>query len=352
MLPLRHPLARLLQLSAALLLCTAAVHASDYADIAALLKDGKASQALVQVEQRLAATPKDPQLRFLRGVAQSESRQTKAAIETFTELTRDYPELPEPYNNLAVLYAQENQLDKARAALEMAIRTNPSYATAHENLGDIYAKLAGQAYNKALQLEGASGESLKPKLALIRDLFPARSTPSADTAPAPEPGAPAKAAAAQPPAAASASSTQAPASATAQAQAQASAAAPASGADTGAAAAASQAEQSVAQAVQAWARAWSDKDMQAYLSAYADDFSPAGRQSRAAWEKDRHARIVGKSQISVKLHDLKIKVRGDEASASFRQEYQGDALHVNSSKTLTLARRDGNWKITRESVGR
>ena len=55
----------------------------------------------------------------------------------------------------------------------MAIRTNPSYATAHENLGDIYAKLASQAYNKALQLDAANATSVKPKLALIRELFSA-----------------------------------------------------------------------------------------------------------------------------------------------------------------------------------
>lgn len=171
----RLPLTRLLQLAAAaVLLAASAVHADEYGDIAALLKDGKASQALVQIEQRLAATPKDPQLRFLRGVAQGEGRQTQAAIETFTALTRDYPELPEPYNNLAVLYAQDNQLDKARAALEMAIRANPNYATAHENLGDVYAKLAGQAYHKALQLDPGHGEAIKPKLALLRELFSAR----------------------------------------------------------------------------------------------------------------------------------------------------------------------------------
>ena len=73
-----------------------------------------------------------------------------------------------------MLYANQNQLDKARTALEMAIRTNPSYATAHENLGDIYAKLASQAYNKALQLDATSANSVKPKLALIRELFSAR----------------------------------------------------------------------------------------------------------------------------------------------------------------------------------
>src|SRR3989344_173131 len=117
------------------------------------------------------ATPRDPQLRFLRGVAQADSGKPADAITTFTKLTEEYPELPEPYNNLAVLYANQNQLDKARTALEMAIRTNPSYATAHENLGDIYAKLASQAYNKALQLDATNANSVKPKLALIRELF-------------------------------------------------------------------------------------------------------------------------------------------------------------------------------------
>ncbi len=87
-----------------------------------------------------------------------------------------------------MLYAGQNQFDKARAALEMAIRTNPSYATAHENLGDIYAKLASQAYNKALQLDGSNANAVRPKLALIRDLFTAETRSTArPTAAAPAP---------------------------------------------------------------------------------------------------------------------------------------------------------------------
>ena len=161
-------LLRLLALTALVGTGAAQAQANDYAEITQLLKAGKAAEALTKADQRLSATPHDPQLRFLKGVAQAES-----GVATFTELTEDYPELPEPYNNLAVLYANQNQLDKARTALEMAIRTNPSYATAHENLGDIYAKLASQAYNKALQLDAASATSVKPKLALIRGLFSA-----------------------------------------------------------------------------------------------------------------------------------------------------------------------------------
>jgi tetratricopeptide (TPR) repeat protein len=66
-----------------------------------------------------------------------------------------------------VLYAANGQYDKARTTLDMAIRTNPTYATALENLGDIYAKLASQAYDKALQIDPGSNVP-QPKLTLVR----------------------------------------------------------------------------------------------------------------------------------------------------------------------------------------
>jgi len=144
--------------------------ADDYADVGQLLRQGKQAEALAKADQYLNGKPRDPQMRFLRGVILTAQGKTADAITTFTRLTEDYPELPEPYNNLAVLYAGQSQFDKARAALEMAIRNNPSYSTAHENLGDVYAKLASQAYSRALQLD-AGNTALQPKLALIRELF-------------------------------------------------------------------------------------------------------------------------------------------------------------------------------------
>jgi Flp pilus assembly protein TadD len=109
-------------------------------------------------------------MRFLKGVILAESGKSTAAIEAYTQLTQEYPELPEPYNNLAVLYAQQNEYEKAREALEGAVRANPQYATAHENLGDVYAKLASQSYAKAQQIDPANA-SVPSKLALVRQLL-------------------------------------------------------------------------------------------------------------------------------------------------------------------------------------
>ena len=347
-------LLRLLALTALVGTGAAQAQANDYAEITQLLKAGKAAEALTKADQRLSATPRDPQLRFLKGVAQADSGKPADAVATFTKLTEDYPELPEPYNNLAVLYANQNQLDKARTALEMAIRTNPSYATAHENLGDIYAKLASQAYNKALQLDAANATSVKPKLALIRELFSAdiaKGAKPAAAAPAPavvatQRPAPAPAPAAAPaPTPAPAATAAAPA-ATAAAPAATPAPAPAAAPDAAKQEAAKDAKE-VTAAVQAWAA----KDMKAYLAAYGKDFDPPGRMTRAAWEKERESRIVGKSKITVQVSDLNVSVNGNKATARFRQAYSADSLNVSSRKTLDLVESNGRWLIVREATG-
>lgn len=334
-------------------------YADDYSDVSQLVRTNKFNEALTRVDSYLASKPADPQMRFFKGVIQRNLGKTTDAITTFTLLTQDYPELPEPYNNLAVLYAGQGQYDKARLALEMAIRTNPSYATAHENLGDVYARLASQAYNKALQLDG-NNAVVPPKLALIGDVFkpnlgnarnpasPAVVASAAPTAskPTAEPAAPVvKPAAPATPAAKPAAPVVTPpasASATASAASAATASVPA---DT-------QASKAVETAVLAWAKAWSNKNMEAYLKAYSPDFAPAGKQTRAAWQKERRDRIVGKKSISVTLSDLDIRVDGEQAVASFRQAYKADSLSVASQKTLNLKKSAHTWLITRESTGR
>lgn len=333
---------RVLTLAAACAIIPA--HADESADVSQLLRAGKLVEAMSKADAFLATKPNDPQMRFLKGVIQRSSGKQAEAIATFTKLTEDYPELPEPYNNLAVLYAGQGQFDKARAALEMAIRTNPSYSTAHENLGDVYARLASQAYNKALQLDGANA-AVPPKLALIRELF---SPGNKGQRPSVTVAAAASAAAAAPKPVASAPAP-APAAAAAPAAATTAAATPV--AKPAVSSTDSAAEVAAQEAVQAWAKAWSAKDVASYLAAYSKEFTPPGKQSRAAWEEDRRKRIVGKASISVKIDNLEVNVSGASAVAKFRQQYHAGALSVSSRKTLHLVRTGDRWLITKESSG-
>jgi len=140
-------------------------------EVGQLLDQGNAKQAARQADSYLKQNPNDVEMRFLRGVIASEQKEHAQAIKIFSALVREYPGMPEPYNNLAVLYAAQGQERKAAESLEQAIRTNPSYTTAHENLGDLYARMASEAYTKALQLDGTR-QTIPAKLALITQLVP------------------------------------------------------------------------------------------------------------------------------------------------------------------------------------
>ena len=175
-------------------LCSLPAFADDYDPVNQLLRDGQLQQAMVKADAYLAQNPRDPQMRFLKALIQQDGGQRDAAIASYVALTQDYPELPEPYNNVAVLYAARGDFEKARDALEMATRNSRSYATAHENLGDVYARLAEKSYRQALQID-AGNTTLAPKLTLIRQLinapaaarlapFPGPTAPPANTTPA------------------------------------------------------------------------------------------------------------------------------------------------------------------------
>ena len=135
-----------------------------------LLKQKQHAQALQRVESYLASRPKEARGRFLKGLILTEQKKSADAIKVFAELTNDYPELPEPYNNLAVLYAAQGDYEKARLALEMAVRVNPGYAIAHENLGDIYSRMAGQSYDRASKLD-KTNRSAPLKLKAVNEML-------------------------------------------------------------------------------------------------------------------------------------------------------------------------------------
>ena len=307
-----------------LLVAFGTAHADDYQDATQLFKQGRLGPAMTKVDAVLAGNPKDARARFLKGLILTEQNKPQEAIRIFTALTDDYPELPEPYNNLAVLHAAQGQYAEAQRALEMAIRTHPSYAIAHENLGDVYAKMASQAYDKALQLDRSS--TAQTKLALIRELFTSAPEPKTAAVPAAPPAPAATAAAPQPaPAPAPAPVAQQPADRSSE----------------------------VLAAVDNWARAWARKDVDAYLASYSPDFRPPRGESRDAWANLRRQRVSSPQWIEVTVASPVVSFDDDNrATVVFRQTYKSDSLTSSDVKTLNMARANNRWLIVQEQIGR
>jgi tetratricopeptide (TPR) repeat protein len=319
----RDWLRRALALFCACAFCAIAwAQSEDLQEASRLLKAGQREQALERVNKALSTNARDPQARFMKGLILTEQGKHAEAIDIFTKLTQDYPNLPEPYNNLAVIYASQGQYDRARSALEQSIRTHPSYAIAYENLGDVYAKLASQAYGKALQID-ASNTGAQNKLSLVRELV--REPAPIKPIPAPAPVLTQKAPEAAVPAAPAAPSAAPAATATAE----------------------------VLKTVNGWAQAWSKKDVNSYLSYYARDFKTPAGESRADWEKSRRARIDAPKSIVVGVESPKVIMNGpQQASVTFRQTYRSDKLNSRSRKILELVQTDGKWLIREEKAAK
>lgn len=302
---------------------------ADLESIRAMVKVGQLKEAIVSIKALLARTPDDPQARFLYGVALAEDGQVDVAIGVFEALTRDFPRLPEPHNNLAVLHASKGDYERARDALLVAINTHPSYATAHENLGDIYAKMARIAYDRALSLNNGS-LTAQAKLNLLRDLFSvrvsaaeigARSTPAKTT---PVSTTPVRAVAKVEPAAGGLPAR------TGGAQISA---------------------DRVAAAVQGWAAAWSRQDVPAYFNYYSARFKPPGGLSREAWQAERGKRIRRPKYIEVKVSDFNVQPGGlGQVLVTFEQLYRSNTFRDQVRKRLDLVWIDERLQIVAERI--
>lgn len=296
-----------------------AVAASSVDEANALLTQGQPEQALKKVEAQLKAQPQDAEARFLRGLILVRLNRGAEAIKVFADLTRDYPQLPEPYNNLAVLYAQQGEYEKARDALEAALATHPSYATAHENLGDIYAALAGAAYNRALSLDQGN-QAIRNKLSLIGQLDRSAKSGSSSVTSSASIAAPA-APLPSVPAADTVPTTPADAATT----------------------------QNATSVVDAWAAAWSAKDLAAYFAIYAPSFEPEGGIGRGSWEIQRRERINRAQSISVRaLSPEVVRMGPDRVRVTFIQQYESDTFSDKVSKSLELQQAGASWLIVRE----
>ena len=317
---------------ALLALLVGAATAQDAQEINRMIRSGQLAAAATRVDAMLAKNPKDATARFLKGVVLAEQGKSNEAISMFQALTEEYPELPEPYNNLATLFAAQGQYEKAKTALEMAIQTNPSYGTAYENLGDVYAKLASQAYDKALQLD-KSNTTAQAKLAAIRAAFPGAGKASAPAA------APATAPKAEP--AKPAASATVPAVPSALKQTVAAPSAPQPPGEASAA---------IMQAVNAWVSAWAARDLDAYLGAYSKSFAPEGR-SREDWEAARRLSFPATRSVQVSIEQPQISLIGDsEAEVTFVQHFRSERAKLNTKKVLRLSKEKGAWHIAQERI--
>lgn len=315
--------------------------------------------------------------RFLKGLILTRQEKLQQARDIFIDLTRTNPELPEPYNNLAVIYASMGDYDKAREALEQAINTHPAYATAHENIGDIYARLASQAYNQALELD-SENNTAKAKLSLVNELFSLPETgtgrsavvaaltpdrtaaePVADPVPAPTPKpvpvsvpepvvaeeagqVPVREVPVQPAASAPAPVVEPTPAAQAPKPAPSVSIQPAAGPSPVAA---------VKQAVLDWSTVWSARDINAYLATYAADFTPPDGRSLDSWRELRRVRLSKSGNIKVTIADLVVEMTdARNARATFTQSYQSDVYSDRVKKSLLLRLENNRWLITREQT--
>ncbi len=377
---------RILLLSLCLFLPFA--HAASLDDAREALNAGQYEQALQALNDHLSRQPQDADARFQKGLALVMLQRDEEAIRVFSDLVRDFPELPEPYNNLAVLYARAGQYEEARDALEAALVSHPSYATAHENLGDIYAALARAAYNRAIVLD-KSNPALQGKLDVLARLDP---NPTGGTPPASPPQTVAAAETQRPtpaptsrivtqprstpvptprvtprPAVPVAQATRPPASTPAPAPAAPPAADSVrpsvllsgnqpvvSGAPAGDSAAPSRSapdEAAILAAVNRWAQAWSAQDVDAYLGTYSPNFDPATGTSRSVWESQRRSRVVRPRSISVQvLNPSVFQGTASFARVDFLQIYESDSYSDQVRKQLELEKLNGRWLIVDERV--
>ncbi len=318
-------------------ICLSSVFAqTSYGDIQVLINDGQYNEALKLTNEQLSLNSSDIKLQFMKGLVLTRLDKYSEAEAVFIKLTKENPDLPEPFNNLAVVYAAQGKYEEAAESLQNAINTHPSYATAHENLGDIYAKMASRAYNQALELD-TSNNAAREKLSLLNELITAPpksnaektavaavSEPKPDVKPAMQEPEPVKEVEVQKPAVAPVEKENAE-----EVKAKN--------------------RNAVEESIKNWANAWSAQDLEKYLASYGKDFVPPKGLSRAAWEKERRIRLRKPRFIKVTLSDMKINLHGkDYAEIRFSQSYQADTYSDKVRKEILMRKVEGKWLITQE----
>jgi len=277
-------------------------------EIKFLLKNGKYTRAETLINKSIEDNLNDPELLFYKGIIETNMGKNNQAIDTFRDLTERFPELPEPFNNLAVLYAGKGQYDLAKEILEQAIKTNPSYLTAHINLGDIFTKMASEAYNNALEIDKSNNIAIT-KLSMITQLFnyqPNTRNTKIDSIKEKKKTKPLKLTK-------------------------------------------ENLSKDILSRIENWKAAWENKNMEDYLSSYSSSFKYPNNMNKSEWENYRLNRIISKKVIVISLSNIKVKFDNKKAIATFNQNYKSGALNQTSKKTLVFVREANHWLILEET---
>ena len=385
---------KLLQLSAGFAVAFAAGKAlsqtpSPQVEVRSLMQAGKLPEASKEIARQLQRPDPEPGMQLLQCVVQAQQKQTDKAIACLSTLVKQRPDMLEAYNNLGVLHASQGQHEEAKRWFTLGMQRQPTLWTLHQNLQSLQADMSRKAYARALQNELPLKDA-PPKLALLAttslsntpvavvtkapDVPAASKAPVMAQAPASATQAPAQPSAqptatgpttatTEPPTAPSAKSDTAkaqPPARTALTQANAS---PTGSTFAGAATSDTSTEkngkmntlddanrQQLQDAVHAWAQAWSDQNMPAYFATYTPDYTPGKSITRAAWEAERTARIVGRQFVRVKVGNVSFEKRDAKVITRFNQLYESDNIQSTHRKRLEWVQVEGRWKIARETV--
>lgn len=331
-------------------------------------ENGQPKQALKRLNTYLSQQPADFDGLLLKGNLLIEVNAPAKAKEIYQSLIRDFPQQPEPFNNLAVLHASEGRYEDAAEVLQQALSTHPSYRAAYENLGKVYGRFASQAYTEALGVKppedtepinlvllakaepsmAASEESAKtpvPSPKLSQPGLP----PTLPRVPRPSEGQepkPARQAAQENP---TEPSRIEPASKPETIPNTSEEPAPTNLPETIAETDPDFDSNAITQMVRAWARAWSEQRVADYLSFYSRSFRPESGASREAWAALREKRVRSPKSIRVVVNEFAPPVlRAETASITFTQIYSSDNFSDTMRKSLVLGWEEGAWRILAE----
>ena len=301
---------------------------SSLAAIQALIEQGNTVAATNKLLQLVKAEPEHYQAWFLLGVNQAEQRQFDAAIASFRRVIVLQPTLAEPHNNLAVIYNETGDFRAAVTALEASLLLKPDYVTAQENIGDLYVKLAADAYRKVLARDNNPVlQHRYQRLLKVHDDVPleAKAKTSVQQVDEKKP-----AVIKRPKAAVKAVPDLAKIKKTSPVNRLV--------------------KESVLQALERWRLAWENKDMTAYFSAYSADFQYDDKYvSLEKWQDYKTWAMRQRSFIRVKVENIETEMLAqDVIKLNFLQHFRSDSHNSSNNKELLFRKTSDGWKIIYE----